>query len=401
MLDGMPSTSGTETRPAPAWRRWGRRFAALLLGLLLALASAEGFVRAAGLHVAHRGGKTTPLLERVPDPLIGFRLVPGNPRQRYVNADGTETQVAYTINAEGWRGRPVREQKPPGTLRIAVLGDSFVFGTGVPDEGTLPRTLERDFEEQPLPGLRVQVLNFGVPGYGIEQLLPRLERDAARYDPDVVLVCLYINDAVATEPNEKGDRRIPVEPNLATPQMEWIDRLGLTSNLAEPMELTPPAQRRMFAIRKVSRLADLIADRLFLELFSEHTLRVYEHRWRADGPGWKRVVEVLAELKHRSEQSGFQLQLAFYPLLDGLDHYPYREIHGRVGATCAELGVPFHDLLEPLGDLEPSSLWAHVHDHHPNAYCNHVAGRWLAARMRALLVDAGASAGSGSAASAD
>ncbi len=385
MLSFMTASAGSGDRRSSGWRRWARRLAALFAGLLVALVCAEVAVRVLDLHVARRSGQTARLLTRVQDPALGFRLTPGTPAQIYRNADGTETRVTYTINPDGYRGKRLREEKPSGTTRVAVLGDSFVFGTGVGDEGTLPRTLERFFDRSSPPDGRVQVLNFGVPGYGVEQLLVRLQRDALRYDPDVVLAVLYINDAVASEATGSGRERTRVEATLRTPQMDWIDRLGLTSNLTDETEHAPRAQRWMIALRQRSRLADLLADRLFLSLFSAHTLRIYEHSWRVDGPGWARVLEVLRKLKQHGGARGFELHVALYPLLEDLSDYPYREIHARLASACEGLDVPFHDLLEPLDGRDARSLWAHIHDHHPNAACNTIVGSWLADRMSGSL----------------
>jgi len=387
----MPPRTNTGAGRRPRRRRWLARACALLAGLAVAFGLAEGYVRWRGLHVARMEGKSVPVIERVPDPVVGFRLIPGLPVQRYREADGSERQVLYRINRMGFRGRPVFESKPDGVFRIAVVGDSFVFGVGVGEEHTLPRLVERLFEREPLPGARVQALNFGVPGYAIDQDLRRLQDDALRFEPDLVLLTLYINDAYAMGAVADPDEEDAASSKLRTPQLEWIDRLGLTGNLRTFPEHSSTAQKWMVAVRKRSRLVDLLADRLFMRLFTEHTLHVHEHRWREDGPGWNRVREVLAELRELSEREGFELHVAFYPLLANLDDYPFHEIHARVRAVCDELGFPFHDLLVPLEGLQASSLWAHEQDHHPNALCNAKVSQWLVPRLRAAIT-AGADA---------
>jgi len=359
--------------------RWSRRLGALALGLVLAFGLCEAGVRLAGLHVARRGGRTDRVLERVEgDPDFAFRLAPGTPSQHYRNADGTTTRVRYTINPQGFRGVPVPRSKPPGTLRVGVVGDSFVFGTGVADDETLPHALERRLHELH-PDRSIEVLNFGVPGYGIEDLGARLRRDLLPFEPDVVLFSLYVNDAVATLPGNGPRSR--AEAKLVTPELAWIRRLGLTSNLPAETDGLPTAQRWMIPVRRASRFLDVAGDRLFQSLFSRHTRRIHAHSWREGGPGWARVREVLTAARDLGRARGFTLHVSFYPLLDELDDYPYRDVHARVGRFCAQLGVPFHDFRIPLEGADASTLWAHVHDHHPNGACHERVAAWLAPRL--------------------
>ena len=71
--------------------------------------------------------------------------------------------------------------------RIALIGDSFTFGLEVPYEDTWGQQLERAL------GSDVQVLNFGVDGYGVDQALLRYQRDVLAWHPDVVILGV-IND---------------------------------------------------------------------------------------------------------------------------------------------------------------------------------------------------------------
>jgi len=74
------------------------------------------------------------------------------------------------IDALGARGPREYETRPPaGTRRIVTFGDSFTFGDEVPVEASFQWQLEH-LE----PGL--EVLNFGVSGYGTDQALLRYRR---------------------------------------------------------------------------------------------------------------------------------------------------------------------------------------------------------------------------------
>jgi hypothetical protein len=76
--------------------------------------------------------------------------------------------------------------------RVALVGDSNAFSSEVPFEDSWGHQLEV------LLGPDVQVLNFGVDGYGIGQMLLRYERDVRPLRPDVVVVGFIGHDLERT-----------------------------------------------------------------------------------------------------------------------------------------------------------------------------------------------------------
>lgn len=93
------------------------------------------------------------------------------------------------INSQGLHDREHARIKPPGTLRIAVLGDSFAEALQVPIGETFWAGLERGLQQCPnIGGHKVEVLNFGVSGYGTAQELITLRERVWDYSPDIVLL---------------------------------------------------------------------------------------------------------------------------------------------------------------------------------------------------------------------
>ena len=86
--------------------------------------------------------------------MLGKRLVPG--------FAGEHTGVQISINSHGMRDREYDARKPPGSLRILALGDSWTFGVGMESEDTWPKRLEALLTS---PGRPVAVMNTGVSGY--------------------------------------------------------------------------------------------------------------------------------------------------------------------------------------------------------------------------------------------
>jgi hypothetical protein len=112
------------------------------------------------------------------------------------------------INSDGWRGPETSLQPAPGTLRIALLGDSFIEAFEVPFEQTVGEVIERQLS--PLLKRPVEVLNFGIGGYGTSQELLTLQHEVWKYSPHLVLLAI-------TTGNDISDNYRPLKRNNYVP----------------------------------------------------------------------------------------------------------------------------------------------------------------------------------------
>jgi hypothetical protein len=119
------------------------------------------------------------------DPRIGYTLKP--------NHTGEAFGAALTTNSLGFRGREWSQAKAPGTLRIALLGDSHGFGYGITIEQTFGELLAQRLQAR--LGRPVEVLNCSVIGYNTGQELAALEGKVLQLQPDLVMVLTCSNDA--------------------------------------------------------------------------------------------------------------------------------------------------------------------------------------------------------------
>lgn len=130
------------------------------------------------------GGVSYPRYFSMPDRYRGIALRP--------NAEGwwrEEGNTYLQINSAGLRDREHVKQKPPNTFRVAVLGDSFAEARQVPIEDTFWAILEKKLQQCPRAGgKQVEVINFGVAGYGTAQELITLRREVWDYSPDLILL---------------------------------------------------------------------------------------------------------------------------------------------------------------------------------------------------------------------
>jgi hypothetical protein len=98
--------------------------------------------------------------------------------------------ASWSTNAFGMRDRPYTRRKPPGTARIAFIGDSIGAGWGVPDDYGFEARLERalDARSRAAGGPAVEILNFAVPGHAPGQRWEDfLGADGWSFGPDIVL----------------------------------------------------------------------------------------------------------------------------------------------------------------------------------------------------------------------
>ncbi len=105
---------------------------------------------------------------------------------------GTEGGSYVRINSKGLQDREHVESKADGVYRIAVLGDSYAEATQVEVHDTFWSRLESNLDRCPaFAGNRVEVINFGVSGYGTAQELITLRRHVWQYSPDLVLLAFF------------------------------------------------------------------------------------------------------------------------------------------------------------------------------------------------------------------
>lgn len=115
----------------------------------------------------------------IPDPALGWRVRP-NANVKHVKPGVYE--VSVKTNAFGLRGTyPYSLNKAHGTLRVGVFGDSQTFGETVSDGETYIALLNRRLDN-------AEIINFGVRGYGTDQMLLYLEQEAQKYNLDIVVL---------------------------------------------------------------------------------------------------------------------------------------------------------------------------------------------------------------------
>jgi hypothetical protein len=194
-----------------------RRFFVALLANLIVFGLAFVVVLVVGEVLARRIAPATPRTY-APSPTRGWKPLPHLDITWRVPAyeGGDPGPVHIRTDANGFRmGREVGP-KAKGVFRIALLGDSFTFGASVHEEHLYANVLERALRGR--TSAPVEVVNLGVPGYGVHQEHATLLDQGFQVDPDLVVVALYLgNDLQETlglhrrvyDPKTGGTREAP------------------------------------------------------------------------------------------------------------------------------------------------------------------------------------------------
>lgn len=170
----------------------------------------------------------------VPDELTGARLRPN--MAAWYRSEG---EAFVRINAHGLRSdREFSYAKPPRTARVAVLGDSYMHAAGVSVDQTMVAHLERELNACRAFGeRRVEVLNFGVSGYGTAQELLTLRHRASRYSPDLVLLAFFPGNDVRNNSKRLETERLRPFFVLEDGKLALDDSFRRDPQLAEHLRL--------------------------------------------------------------------------------------------------------------------------------------------------------------------
>ena len=233
---------------------WRGNLVLLVATLVVSLFVAEGALRFFG--------HDTPEFYRL-DPDVGWRPRPGV--SGWIEAEG-ETFVS--MNRIGYRDVDHSLDKPANTYRVVVLGDSMTEAVEVPLDDTFWRRIAAPLQQCRGDGETVEVLNFGVNGYGTAQEYLTLKRWALAYHPDLVLLAFFTgndftDNSLALGKHQgrpyfalRGDhlalvRRPGDQPGFAE-EKRWLDFRARTIDDIRLVQLLRRASRRLREMIKFS-----------------------------------------------------------------------------------------------------------------------------------------------------
>jgi hypothetical protein len=112
----------------------------------------------------------------VPDTLLGWLPSPCYKGKNNIYIYNKDAIRSETTNIEYAKGK---------RIRIAIFGDSYSHGDEVPFENTIGYYLQHLFTKK---NFDVEVINFGVSGYGIDQAYLRWQSTKKKFNPDIIIL---------------------------------------------------------------------------------------------------------------------------------------------------------------------------------------------------------------------
>jgi hypothetical protein len=315
-----------------------------------------------------------------------------------------EDLIRIRINSNGLRGPEIPVAKPPDVFRIAILGDSFAEGFQVTYEARFSKVMEDSIASAcAVPGRRVEILNFGVSGYGQARELLMLRHYARAYAPDLVLVLFHGGNDFRN--NSKEMERAPFNPYFVFgPDGELVlDRAKMdTPEFAAKLRWSNLRNDVVARVRFLQVLQDYYertiiqretaaaeADGIDPGVTNVRTISVAPPGDDVEARAWT-LTEAHFRLFHAEAKaltgrplwvSNVPPALAVFPdpaerarqlAAIGLEHADY--VERRLGAFFAAEGIAFVPLTEALReDAERTGR-----DHHRFEYRNGLGGHWNA-----------------------
>lgn len=316
-----------------------------------------------------------PQLRYRPDPRLIFTMVPG---QHSFSAN-----VPVRINERGFRGRIFPYSRQPGIPRLLFLGDSIIFGYGLPEEQVTSSLVARLLD---VGEVEVESINAGVPAYNTGQETALLEAEGLRYSPDWVILGFCWNDLSA-----KSGVSVGKDGNLIAAGGHEISGWGrvLKTSTGYALRNLLKKSRLLYSISTVlltrgnSRSSERATGMRSDILSGTTTPRIAQ--------GWEEVARSLRRLQELSHTHHFRILVVAYPMLASLEEsHPMSSYPSRLAAMCERDGLPFLDL-EPVFREHyrgRESLFLPYDPDHPNAKGHALAAEAVTGHLKSLMLEA-------------
>lgn len=370
----------TGSRGLSPGKRWAFRAAAVLVGLIGAFLVGEVFLRVTGIGPPRLRTKQMLKAEDgssyhcyTSNPIGEFRPLPDMSRGRWTALDysippveipfeqmaDTPWCVSYRFNGMGIRDRDYAEKPGVNIRRVIGIGDSFVFGEGVPISRCLFKQMEM------FAGPDLEIVNAGFVGVDLEHEARELPKLTRHLNADRAILVVIANDVKLSEPMIKRHQQIN-------------DLIMIRDKALHAHE-----EAQWFA--GSLRVLEVIGTFLDRRRVTAQTIRWYQDAY---DPAWNQVGldAMSASFDAIARCRSFRTAIVIYPLLEGLQgDYPLAGVHRTIARIAASHGLPVFDLAPHFKGLSPSSLWVHPSDHHPNGKAHAIAARaileWLSAEL--------------------
>ena len=262
----------------------------------------------------------------------------------YFRAPGAPTMQNY----------PYNPQKPAGTFRVAVVGDSFTFAPFMQFTDTFSYKLQQMLKVSGSPR-NVEVINYGVPAYSTSHEIDTTKQ-AITEGADLILLQITLND-----PEIKAHRPSGLTENM-TDRFGPLKLKGMTKTLARHWKTLGFVLTRLHNSQTHQAYIDY-----FTGLFMQEKT-------------WKPFTDAMGQLVGLARESKTPIVAVVFPLF-GMpmdEKYPFYPIHTKVKDLMTSLQVPNLD----VSDIYQGIPLEHLQvipgvDRHPNEIAHRMAAEHI------------------------
>jgi len=222
--------------------------------------------------------------------------------------------------------------------RIAILGDSFIWGDAVPDSVIWTKKLEKKFVDN---GYDVEILNWGLSGWSTLDQFQFLKEDGISFNFDYLIFSFVNNDPVMDSSYHK----------------RLIHNSGfLYKKIIKPIEYIFP--------NTVSFCLDLTNN--FLSSYSDHGYLNWLNNNVYSEKNLKKYSRLLQNIKHFCDKN----EIKFLFVMTPENHNPIiEEYFNKIIVLFNQNQIPYLNLFpmveSELKDYSYRELWANPADGHP------------------------------------
>ena len=229
-----------------------------------------------------------------------------------------EWDVEFRVNNLGFRGEDIAVQKPSGTYRVILVGDSFIEGESVVENKTATSLVEKEITFE--SGQKIEMVNMGVMSYSPVVYYRVIKDKGLPLNPDLVIINVDMSDfqndyAYAKDMDEDGNFRNILfqqqmgQPHVALPAIDSKIKFWLRSNSAFYMVV---ADRLKQLIRKINKLPE---PTVFLtnNLDSDPHYITRSEKNAADPEAWREISINLIKIRDLLTQKKIPLVVTVYP----------------------------------------------------------------------------------------
>jgi lysophospholipase L1-like esterase len=252
----------------------------------------------------------------------------------------------YNTNALGLRDRDYSPVKPEGVKRILMLGDSFTFGLGVPDDAKIfADILEERLNAMDIASAPhgVEVLNAGYPSTLTGDWVKSADKLVPQFKPDIVVIVFFLRDGTQVMFIPEYFMKIREHIVARNEHSFWY--------------------QHSYAWRIVR---DNLDRHHVSSDYAQQFINAYFGNER-ETLEWQTAQRNLLHIRDVAAAHGAKTGMVIFPVLVQLnEHYPFASICDLLMNFAATHNMPALNLLGTFLGYDAPRLWVSPWDQHPN-----------------------------------